>query len=239
MSTEYAQTPVDDLRKPKRTAGGNQPIHVTDWCEHHDLHMALMPFDYRNYDPLEACRSIKETLDGMHDYAQTFMAKDCGISHLAGAKTINPLLRLYGVTQMRVTSKGQRYKNPQYEHYDACIDPITTDPERRAFYEQWQNVPTVDGEWFGKHFDVTASRFYRWVKQAGYTPYKKQALRNRQRLGRTIATIALWTEWSQREIMRLLPLPTKRMDGHIQRHVRNSEWQPPERPTNKPWFRSD
>jgi len=238
MSTEYATNPRQDLHKPEHIHDGYLQVDVSDWCEHYDMMMPLMPFDYRNYDPIEACRNIKETLDGMHDLAQTFMSKDCNISHLAGSKTINPLLRLYRVTWMRETSKGQRYKNPQYEHYDACITPITDHDERVTFYENWKDVPSVDGNWFSKHFGIEPSPFYRWVKNNGYVPYSEQDRYNRQRLGRTIATVAMWTEWSQREIMEILPLRWKRMDGHIQRHVRNSGWKPPERPGDKPWFRS-
>ena len=185
-----AQSPVEGLQGEEYIRDGYLQVDVTDWCAHHNLHMSLLPFHYRSYDPLEPCRKIKETLDGMHPLAQTLMAKDCGISYLAGAKTINPLLRLYRVTQMRETSKGLRYNNPQYEHYDECIQPVTTTAARKEFYERWKDVPTVDGEWFGKHFGVTASRFYRWVKQHGYTPYSEQDYDNRQRLARTIATIA-------------------------------------------------
>jgi hypothetical protein len=234
-----ATNPKEELRKPKNIRDGYLQVDVTDWCEHYNLDMALMPFDYRSYDPIAACRRIKETLDDMHRLAQTLMSKDCGISNLAGAKTLNPLFRLYRVTEQGVTSKGLRYKNPQYEHYDECIHPITDPEARKEFYDKWRTVPTVDGEWYGKHFGITPSRFYRWVKGHGYVSFREQDYHNRECLGRTIATIAKWTAYSQRELMRLLPMPMDKIDGHVQRHVRDTEWEPPERPSDKPWFRSD
>lgn len=240
MSTEHAPTPVEDLRKPKGTAGGNQPVHVTDWCEYHDLHMALMPFDYRDYDPLEACRSIKDTLDGLHPLAQTFMAKDCGISNLAGSKTINPLLELYGVTKMRDTSKGMRYYNPQYEHYDECIQPITDTEQRLAFYNRYKHNPWLDSVWYGKHFGITQQGVTKWLKRHGESIQagRKQA---RKRLARTLYTIVQWRDdVCQADLCRLMPPKHKTVKVQIRRYARTAEeWQPPERPTHEPWFRSD
>ena len=240
MSTEHAPTPVEDLRKPKGTQSGNQPVHVTDWCEHHDLHMALMPFDYRDYDPLEACRSIKDTLDDLHPLAQTFMAKDCGISNLAGSKTINPLLQLYGVTKMRDTSKGMRYYNPQYEHYDACIDPIEDTEERLAFYNRFKHNPWLDSVWYGKHFGITQQGVTKWLKRHGHSIQagRKEA---RKRLARTLYTIIQWRDdVCQADLCRLMPPKHKTVKVQIRRYARTAEeWQPPERPTHKPWFRSD
>jgi len=201
--------------------------------------MPLMPFDYRTYDPIEACRNIKETLDGMHDLAQTFMAKDCNISHLAGSKTINPLLRLYGVTWMRETSKGQRYRNPQYEHYDACIDPIEDTEQRLAFYNRYKHNPWLDSQWYGKHFGTTQQGAREWLKRHGES-IRAGRKRARKRIARTLYTIIQWREdICQDDLGRLMTAKHKTVKVQIRRYARTAdEWQPPERPGNKPWFRS-
>jgi len=239
MSTEYATNPRQDLHKPEHIHDGYLQVDVSDWCEHYDMMMPLMPFDYRTYDPIEACRSIKETLDGMHDLAQTFMAKDCNISHLAGSKTINPLLRLYGVTWMRETSKGQRYRNPQYEHYDACINPITDMDERKEMYERFRHNPFLDGAWYGKHWGVTRKSAMNIIRRWGYS-IKADRDRGRKRLGRTLHTINQWCDdRTQKEIVTVMPANYDTVRDYIYRFAIDvEEWQPPERPGNKPWFRS-
>jgi hypothetical protein len=241
MSTDHAQNPIDELRKPEHMRDGYLQVDVSDWCEHYGVDMALMPFTYRNYDPIEACRNIKDHLDGMHDLAQTFRAKDCNISHLTSNKTIKPLLRLYGVTEMRDTSKGMRYKNPQYEHYDACIQPISDMDERKEFYEQYQYNPYLGGEWYGKHWGISSKTAMNTI--VGEFGYSLKADRDygRKRLARTLHTITQWCDdRSQKEVCEIMPGEYSTVRDYIWRFAIDAEeWQPPERPTHQPWFRSD
>ncbi|AFH21472.1 hypothetical protein OSG_eHP1_00210 [environmental Halophage eHP-1] len=240
MSTNYAQTPADKLRKPKGEQDGKQQVHVTDWCSHHDVYMWLMPFDYRTYDPLEACEQVQTTIKNLPRYAQTFMLKDTGITNLAGTHMIKPILDLYAITELRDTSKGQRYNNPEYEHYDACITPVEDMDSRKQMYERYRRNPFLTGEWYGKHWGVTRKSAMNFIRRWGYS-IRKDRDTARKRLGRTLHTINLWRDdLTQKEIVSIMPANYNTVRDYIKRFAINAEeWQPPERPTHKPWFRSN
>jgi hypothetical protein len=240
MSTNYAQTPADKLRKPKGEKDGKQQVHVTDWCSHHDVCMWLMPFDYRTYDPLEACRNIKNTLQELPPYTQTIMGKDLGVSHIAGTEIMGPVIRLYKITDLWDTSKGQRYRNPNYEHYDECIDPITDREARLEFYDRYKHNPYLDSPWYAKHWGVSRERVTQFLQQHG-TSIQEDRATARRRLARSLYTIIQWRDdLCQADLCRLMPPKHKTVKVQIRRYARTAEeWQPPERPTHKPWFRSD
>jgi len=240
MSTQrqYATTPVDELRTHREDLEGGDEILVSDWCDYHDVYMAFLPFDYREANTVEMLHDIQACLEDLHDYTQTFLLKDAGLNHYAGRHMIQRLLRIFRIRDLHQTSKGVRYLNPHYAHYDACIDPITEIEARKSFYQRWHTIPTVDTEWFATHFGHSTSRFRNWVRdREGYPSVRKQQKANKQRLVRTLHTIRTWTDYSQARLYRLIPINESTLRTWQARYVGESDWQPPERPTHKPWFR--
>ncbi|AFH22777.1 hypothetical protein OSG_eHP34_00220 [environmental Halophage eHP-34] len=198
-----------------------------------------MPFEYRNFDPVQAARNISETLAALPPYAQTLMGKDLGVSHMAGTEIMEPLLRLYGIVEMTDTSKGRRYKNPHYAHYDACIDPLT-DPEARIdFYHKYKHNPFADATWYGKHWGVDSAGAVSFLKRRDIS-LRHNRLQARKELARSLLTIHRWTDLTQYDLADIMP----GTDATVRKWMSDygsqaEEWQPPERPTHKPWFRDD
>jgi len=237
MSTKsYQKTPVDELRHEYDSKGGDVVL-VSEWCDHHDVLMCLMPFDYRSFDPLEAAKRINSHIESLHNLSQTFMSKDVGVSNLAGAEILNPLFRLYSVTQMDQTSKGLRYYNPKYEHYDACITEIRDMEKRQQFYEQFRHNPFLGGDWYGKHWGITHKTALNTISDFGYS-LREDRLTARKRLGRTLHTINQWRDdYNQKALVELMPANYNTVRDYIKRFAINAEWKPPERPSGKSWFR--
>jgi hypothetical protein len=144
---------------------------------------------------------------------------------------------LFGVTEMRETSKGMRYKNPNYVHYDARIDPITDTEERLEFYERHKINPGITGEWLAKHWglasgDVVTKKLYR--HGISLREDKQEAM---TRIGRTLLCIRDWCEIPLRQLCRWMPWNYSTTQGWCRRFGMQAEdWDVPRDVREAPWF---
>lgn len=228
MSTQpqFATTPKDELKHEINTG---YSVAISDWADYHTVYPWLLPFEHRKHNPISTARKIKETLDGMPPYAQTLRLSDIGVMDMAGTRMLGPLVRLYRMTELRDTSTGMRYNNPQYEHFDAIIEPLTDATQREAFYERWRQTPTINQEFFCKHFGQAKSTFREWVQHRYDRLWGEQNRQNRERLARTLYTIYTWADRTLRSLYALIPVKDHTVRSWVRRYARKAEWKPPKR----------
>jgi len=238
--TEFAETPVDELGSVCSSRSWQKRVEVEPWADYHDVYHWLLPLESRASNPVDLLQSLARGIRSLPKTQETFCRKDLGISHPNPIIT-TPILQLWRCTiQSDDSTRSVRYRNPEYMHYKARTQPLTDMTERREFYTQWKDTPTVDGQWFAHHFGTQHVSALNWIgdDDKQWPAWKQQNEQNIRRLGRTIRTITTWTDRTQKEIVDAMPLNSRTLRDYANRfaHPNHTDWRPPERPCQFQWF---
>jgi len=237
--TEFAETPVDELGTVCSSRSWQKRVEVEPWADYHDVYHWMLPLESRLSNPINLLQTLADGIRSLPETQETFCRKDLDISHPNPTIT-TPILQLWRCTiQSDDSNRPVRYRNPQYMHYEARTQPLMDMAERREFYAQWKDTPTVKGEWFAHHFGTQHVSAINWIHDRGEWPGRSvQNDQNAKRLARTIRTITTWTDRTQKEIIDAIPMPYGTVKSYVSRfaHPTNTEWRPPERPCQFQWF---
>jgi len=229
---DYPETPVDQLRT---TGTGDHSVPVSNYCDYHKLHSGLLPMPGRLHDPITLLQEISEGLDQLNELAETYMLKDIHGGSVP-PKYVSGIHVLFGVTKMHETSKGMRYKNPNYLHYDERINPITDPEERLAFYERHKINPAITGEWLAKHWGLEyASTARNWLlrRDISISADRHEA---QQRIARTLCCIREWQDIELKTLYDWLPWKWTTVRSWVSKHVHKADWNVPRDVREAPWF---
>lgn len=238
QQSELADTPVIKLGTSHESRPTQMRVEVDPWANYHDIYHWLLPLESRRSNPVDLLQTVKDGIASLAKTQETFCRRDMGISH-PNVTITTPILQLWRCTiQSDDSTRSVRYRNPEYMHYEARTQPLTDIAERREFYEQWKDTPTIKGEWFAHHFGMNRSSATDWIRRHGFTGRREQNKTNMRRLARTIRTITTWTDRTQKEIVEAIPLPYGTLKRCVARyaHPNNTEWRPPARPCQFKWF---
>lgn len=228
----FPNTPVHDLANQSP----NCDVAVEDYLEYHKLNYGLLPLPGRAHEPIELARELQESLDDLHDCAESFMLKDihgCAIPN----KHVYNLYPLYKVTPMQQTSKGMRYCNPQYIHYDKRIEPVTDDDERLTMYHRYKVNPAIGGEWFAKHWGMQSRKgVSKWLRRRDIS-LREDNRKARRRIAHTLVCIQEWRDMPLKTQATVLPWDFTNIRDWASKHVTQSDWQCPRDISNAAWFR--
>lgn len=211
-------------------------ITIYDWAATHGIDPWILPLETRRENPLELIKTLKDGIDSLPKTQSTFRTGEFGIDGLhSGYK--QPLEQLFGLRECSTTNRLRRYLNPQYMHYGHSDAKIKDADKRREFYEYFKKSPNITAKWFATHFGHTTQSFHDWLDVRGLT-WSSQKKANRVLFGRSLYTITEWdTQYSQRGLSRLMPIPTHTVMTWINRYGKETEWQPPEHPEDEQWFK--
>ena len=239
MSTQqFAETPAAEVGS--RDATGSVEVSVTAWGEYHGVYEWLLPLENRKRPPHYYLETIQSYIADAPKTQETFTKGNLELKN-DGNRVVDKCLKIHGVTVMRETSKGTRYRNPQYKFYEERTVPVTnpwSSDVRHDHYQQWKDIPTIEADFFAHHWGVDRNSATDWIRE-NYLNWKEQRHRNRIRLAKTIETYRQWTDKSLADLFRLLPMKYTTGKDWVNRLAVNTDWQPPERPIDKTWFTQD
>lgn len=208
---------------------------VSEWTEYHDLLAALLPFGYRDADPIGQFVRLSDGVADLPRTAATFKTSDIlGEKQnfergFAASTHVTTMFRLLGAFKHSETSTGWRWSNPNYIHGSVHREPWGSTDERVAFARDAAALGTLEIEDVARHFGVSTSAMRTCLSNAGF---EWSAARNdgRERLAKTVETVV---EWSGREYLDVVdPLPTTySAHRHWVVNYVGDDWTPPEDPT--------
>jgi hypothetical protein len=231
MST-YADTPVSKLK----TGGMNDKhIPISDWANYHSVYPFLLPMHGRRTNAFDVIKEIKAKIESQPTTSETFRVKK---SYISGDGHYFPkFLPLFGVTRFNKTSKGRRYRNPNYIHYDTRVrqDPIDNSQDRLDFFHKHKINPHLSSRFYAKHWDMkprSASKFLyrRGIRISDERHYA------RKRLGKTLYTRMQWDDVQAVEVIDPLPFPNRTIRDWINFFAKDAEWLPPKNPEDYRWY---
>jgi len=144
---------------------------------------------------------------------------------------------LFGVTRMRETSKGMRYRNPEYVHYDERTQPITNTEERLAFYDRHKINPSLTGEWLAKHWGLNSRKVSNSFLRDNGISRRADKTEGMTRIGRTALCIREWEDIPLDRFGKWSPWPHETVRDWASRFGMQTEWNVPRDPREAPFIR--
>ena len=207
---------------------------VGDWARENRVESWMLPLQTRKLNPLDLIKRTSEKLEELPKTQSTFYTRQLDISKLP-AKYRNGIMQLFLLRPCDNIQCKSRYLNPDYMHYGHSIDKIKDVDRRMQFFEMFRDSPRINTEWFATHWGVSRSAVSKFLQHRDIT-IQRVRQENRERLGRTLRTIQTWG-YSIMDLARLMPMETRTARGLALNYGRNNEeWEPPERPTDEPWY---
>jgi len=208
---------------------------VADWAEEHRVYQWLMPLKTRKTNPLKLIERLSKGLDALPKTQATFTHAEIPGTTQFRSGYYWGVKQLFLLRKHECTSRKNRFHNPQYMHYGHGIDKINDPQERLEFYHNFKESPTITGEWIGTHWGIKRDGVSWWLRQRGIN-LGEQIRANQRKMGRTLWTIAQW-DYDLMPICERVPVTTKTAKDWAYRHGKNAaDWEPPERPTDEPWY---
>jgi len=211
---------------------------VADWADEHGLYQWMLPLRTRKVNPLELIETISNCIDGLPKTQSTITQNDIGAVHLYSGYH-KGIIQLFRLRRHENCSCKARYHNPQYMHYGHGIPAITDTEERMAFWEQYKRSPTLTSEWMAEQWGMQPDSVTTWLYRRGIR-FSDVLLQNKHRMGRTLYTISEWGH-DLHNLCRNLPSNTPwrtYKDWAYEYGKRADGWEPPSRPTDEPWYRT-
>lgn len=234
-TVEYPKWPETPVSQIRTNGTDDHSVPVSNYCDYHKLHSALLPMPGRIHDPVNLLREVSKGLAELNELAETYMLKDIHGGSIP-PKYVSGIHTLFGVVRMRETSKGMRYKNPNYLHYDERIDPITDPEERLAFYERHKINPAISGKWLAKHWGLEyASTARNWLLRRDIS-ISADRHAAQQRIARTLCCISEWRDIGLKTLADWLPWKWTTIRSWVSEHVHKADWNVPRDVREAPWF---
>jgi hypothetical protein len=232
--SDFPETPVAELRDPGDS--GCHQISPMVFCDYHKLHAPLTPLPGRYHNPVDLLCEVSQGLAELRDLSESYMLKDIHGSSIPDTY-VNGIHVLFGVTRMRETSKGMRYRNPNYLHYDERTVPIDDFDERMTFYHRHKVNPRITLDWLAKHWGLgskTAVSSFLVRRGISFEADKRKAM---TRLGRTALCIREWCDIPLDRLGKMLPFPHSTLRDYASRFGMQAEWNVPHDPREAPFIR--
>lgn len=209
-----------DRRQPSRGSGD-----IQDWCDQHGVIRELMPFAYREVDPVDLAAEIRSGLDDLPDTAATFALKDVTDDAKAISGVTDALLLAVGSWRTpREHSSATRWVNPNYPHQKA-LDDISTD-RRLEHCRRAASVGTVQLGDLAPRFGVGQPALSIWLD--GRMDWRAERREGRRRLARTLRTAVAWGH-DRSAVTALWPLEQATINQWLSAHA--SEFDVPSDPS--------
>jgi hypothetical protein len=234
MSTQQEFEPTPKWRL-KIESENEDYIPLQDWADYHGVIPCLLPMDGRITDTYQVIAEIQNKLDSQPELAETFRIKQTEVS--GDGHFFPKVLPFFGVTLMRNTSKGRRYRNPNYLHYETRVrqDPITDTQARLEFFDRYKINPHLRSPWYAMHWGVIPQTARGFINRhrMGIDESRAQA---REKIGKTLYTRLVWTDTNVASLVDPLPWGNRSLRRWMNIHGKHSEWKPSERPAKKEWY---
>lgn len=242
-------TPAIDWAEPDPSpildfADHNQrKVSIGEWADYHRVQAKLLPLYSRLYDPLTTGLHIADVLADQEARQQSFSLPSVDLEDYNN-KITKTLLRIHGVVVYeRGGTRPKRYRNPNYQHYDTVLKPITDTDRRLRIYNEHTELGCQPVSWFCDHFGLPESDLTQWAMNHDLTPPREAVQQGREKLGRTLYTAIQWSPWDIESVARALGQREENikqwiLDGINSRHPDRGEWAVPTRPVEEEWFSS-
>ena len=221
-----------------KTVEGTEPsgdTTVTDWAATHDVLPSILPFAYRDSNPVAMLRTFAAEIDALPRTAATFKVSDLigdadEFARTFGAdQHVETHLALCGAFQCDQTSTGKRYSNPNYIHGSVHRDSWGTPAERVAFAERMARLGAVPLDAVGRHFGLSRTGISDALRAEGFT-WNAERQAGKARLACSVETIAAWTDWDYTEILRPIGVDYRAFRYWRSTYV-DDDFEPPADPT--------
>ena len=208
---------------------------VSEWVDYHDLLAALLPFGYRDADPIDQFVRLSEGVADLPNTAATFKTsdilgeKEAFDRGFAASTHVETMFRILGAFKHSETSTGWRWSNPNYIHGSVHREPWGSTAERVAFAREVAALGTVEWMDVARRFGVEKQTLTYHFDKAGFD-WPSARDKGKARLARTVETAYAWTDREYREITDPLPISYSAFN-HWRRDLVADDFEPPADPT--------
>lgn len=235
--TKFADTPVSKLQE-QQPPGYNREIPVGIWADYHDVFGWLLPLEHEKYRPVEVGQKIHTNIDRFRETAGEFRLSAINVENEL-SQLVNRILRMHKVMRKPGSSDPKRYYNPNWVHFDECVDPITETSRRKTFFTNFSEVGTIDLEWIGEQCNMQTAELIDFIRSNTECDSPRNRIKtNKRKVTRSLYTGLVWTdEWNIEHMANTINTDKETVKTWMQRWVSQSDWNPPERPTKYEWFK--
>jgi hypothetical protein len=176
-----------------------------DWAEKRDFDPLLLPFGYRETDPIAVGQQLSSYIEGLRPTAATF-APDEGLDASADRPILGHLLELRGSWQLDSAGRP-KFVNPNYVHRGSFDHNTVVDTdERLAVLDRMAatGMPTLFD--LAPRFGLSAGELHAFCEAHGVN-WRAKRRAGRRRLART-ARVAVEWGYSFEAVADALPLST-------------------------------
>ncbi|MFA1612086.1 hypothetical protein [Halobellus rubicundus] len=220
-------------------AQSERPESVGEWCDHHGLIGALLPFGYRRTETFDQFRTLAAEVKVLPKYQATFKLSDLldddDITRpFASSTVVTTQLKHLGAWPYRQTSSGMRWINPNYVHDHPWETAQCSTDKRTDILREAASYGVLTVSDVAPRFGLTTESLRRFLtrQEFDWSRYRCEGIR---RLARTLATVHAWRDWSERELAAPFRRKTPTVRSWIHTYARTADWTPPADPS----YRSD
>jgi len=184
------------------------------WADRHDVDRLLVPFAYRETNPIEVGQTLAECIDGLRPTAATFNPYEA-FEDRPEAVVLNHLLEMHG--SWEIDGYRSKWVNPGYVHLDSFDHGTVTDADDRlAVLDRLAATGVVFLEDLAPRFGL-ATRGLEAFCYEHDVDWRAKRRAGRRRLARTVRVAVEWG-YSVGEVCRALPRPNETIRDWMHQH---------------------
>jgi hypothetical protein len=198
-----------------------------DWAEDHGLFHDLLPYGYRDTNPIESLKAFQSTFKAVGEYKQLLQAshfrKHAGLD-LRRGKALDQVhwAGSWPVYTHR-SSNPYSYANPLYVHNTY---PPVEESRRERMLQEIYEIPYWKDSKLATAWGIQVPGAQAYRRRRGYH-YEKRGAHNLKKWGRTLKTLNQW-RYTYSELAEVFPYHSDVLSTHVSRHA--GDFNPPTNP---------
>lgn len=238
-------TPTEIDKQYRRDGEAVPPDNIEEFGERYEVFPQFIPFESRNYSPLERFRMIREFIEDMTEYKPAFTTSEITKFHeLENGQTLAGLNEWYfyavGSRPLeREAHKGRiRYANPNHVHKDS-VEPVTVEqPEKtvelaRKYAMTGMHSLTDIAPYFKRDYQELSLHLSALLEGTTYAELREQG---REKMARTFHIIREWKHPAS-EIGDAFGMAKRTVNRWIMDYSKEQGFQVPDDPTSPHGYR--
>lgn len=202
-------------------------MYPTRWANERGLLVELLPFGFRQHDPIAELRALQAQFDEWPKTKATWSVDEYdGSLTNFHATHETPATMFTGAYRIQRSNGSSRWTNPRYVH-DHTLE-VVSGKSKLDYYLDAARIGVLDISDVAPRFGVTKSGVDKYLRYHGYQ-WGELRRDGQTRFARTVKTIDNWTDYSLAEIAVCVPQSPRTVQRWVSQHA--ADYEPPVDPS--------
>lgn len=228
--------------------GRGHGVSLQQWATEVGVIPALIPFEYRDYDPVAFVAEFRDAISDVPATKATFSTPEIRDATGNKDRVVNPsfeqLVRLARSWQYSdgshyvvsdTTTATTRWVNPEYVHV-VDLEPSITDPEYRIEeLRRAARLGILSTSDLAPRFGVRTCKGVQKFCARHDIPWREWRTWGRRQIARTCRLVSEWSAYSVADLADILDCATRTLQDWVYNRYA-ADFEPPADPSNETWF---